>query len=241
MTCDTAKGVGKKRKNATSVRKGGRNAEKAPPAVVVDWIGFRAEPLLLNAAANSTVPAIFTPHCNNLSSYSGSGNPVQPRLVHPSQVLTCPPVNPASNATQQLNVTPQPPIGYPPERFPISQTPVVVNSASPGQDGFAINLLQLCHPSVHVCFGCSQSLKPGGDIPNPPHDLTITSKMERSYFDSITGELKSKRGNVYFHLNPNCVKRKQPYFTIQMAKIERNAAQHPRPEHFHFLRSLGFY
>ena len=36
VTCDSAKGVGKKGKKATGVRKGGRNAGKAPPTVVVD-------------------------------------------------------------------------------------------------------------------------------------------------------------------------------------------------------------
>ena len=45
VTCDSAKGVGKKGKKATGVRKGGRNAGKAPPTVVVDRIRFTAEPL----------------------------------------------------------------------------------------------------------------------------------------------------------------------------------------------------
>ena len=60
VTCDSAKGVGKKGKKATGVRKGGRNAGKAPPTVVVDRIRFRAEPLS-NVVTTSSVPAMFTP------------------------------------------------------------------------------------------------------------------------------------------------------------------------------------
>ena len=236
VTCDTAKGVGKKRKKATSVRKGGRNAGKAPPAVVVDWVRFRAEPPPQHATATSTAPVMFTAqHCNSQvpvqtyqhpPGYLGCGNVVQPRPVHPSQVSTCPPVYPASNTTQ-LNVTPPPPIGNLPERFPMSQTPVVVNSTSSRPDGFTISLLQFCHPSVRVCFGCSQLLKPGGDIPNPPHDLTITSKIERSFCDPVTGEARSRLGNVYFHLNLDCVKRKQPYFMAQMATVTKKCCSAP--------------
>ena len=56
----------------------------------------------------------------------------------------------------------------------------------------------------------------------PPYDLTITSKMERCFCDSVTGEAKSRLESVYFHLNLDCVKRKQPYFMTQMATIPRN-------------------
>ena len=52
VTCDFAKGVGKKGKMATAVRKGGRNAGKTPSTVVVDRISFRAEPHPQNALAS---------------------------------------------------------------------------------------------------------------------------------------------------------------------------------------------
>ena len=43
--------------------------------------------------------------------------------------------------------------------------------------------------------------------------------MQRSFCDPVTGEVKSRLGNVYFHLNLDCVRRKQPYFMVQMATI----------------------
>ena len=102
------------------------------------------------------------------------------------------PVSLASNATQ-FYVTPPPPPGNLPGSFPRSQPPVTIKSGSSHPAGFTISLLQFCHQSVRVCFGCSQSLNPGGDIPNPPHDLTITSKMQRRFCDPVTGEVKSRK------------------------------------------------
>ena len=176
-------------------------------------------PTLPNAVATTTVPAMFT--------------------SHPSQVSTCLPVSPAPNA-MQFYMTPPPPIGSLPGIFPRSQPPVTVNPASSHSERFTISLLQFCHKSVRVCFGCSQSLKPGGNIPNPPHDLTITSKMQRSFTDPATGEVKSRLGNDYFHLSLDCIRRKQPYFMAQIATIPSNVAQHLKGEHLSLLRSLGY-
>ena len=59
VTCDSAKGVGKKGKKATAVRNGGRNAGKTPPTVMVDRISFRAEPHPQNAFPSPSMPAMF--------------------------------------------------------------------------------------------------------------------------------------------------------------------------------------
>ena len=101
VTCDGAKGVGKKGKKATAVRKGGRNARKTPPTVVVDRISFRAEPHPQNAFASLSMPAMFeAQHSSNqvpVPTYQCQlPNFAQPRLSHPSQVSTYPPVPPAT-------------------------------------------------------------------------------------------------------------------------------------------------
>ena len=83
---------------------------------------------------------------------------------------------------------------------------------NPAAGTFMVSLLQFCPSSVrswHSCFGCYQALKPGGTTALPPHDLVITSRMQRQ-FRLPTGELIHKEGNVYFHVNINCVRRKQP-------------------------------
>ena len=113
--------------------------EKPPPIVVVDRIRFRAEPLAQNAVVTSSVPATFTPQqcsievpgqtCQRLLPNLAYSNLVQPRPTYPSEVSTCPPVSPASNATQFYATRP-PPIGNLPGSFLLSQPPVTVNPAS---------------------------------------------------------------------------------------------------------------
>ena len=73
---------------------------------------------------------------------------------------------------------------------------------------FVIGLLQCQHPSVEICYDCAGELKPGGRIPDAPNDLVIASGDKRSYYDTQTKKFKQSElvSNVYFHLNPNCVK-----------------------------------
>ena len=47
---------------------------------------------------------------------------------------------------------------------------------------------------------CSQTLKPGGQIGEPPYDLVIVSNAKRSYYDRA-GQLQERPGNVYYHVN----------------------------------------
>ena len=103
---------------------------------------------------------------------------------------------------------------------------------------FSIGLLRLCPHLVQSCFGCCQTLKPGGNIAEPPYDLVIISQMNRC-FRTPNGEFMSRKGNVYFHVNLNCVKMKQPYFLPQMTRLPPMLISHLTPTHFQFLRALG--
>ena len=107
--------------------------------------------------------------------------------------------------------------------------------------GFRITFLQLCSPLVRLCYGCSQTLKPGCmiAIPPPPNDLVIMTRMNRQYRDNTTGEMRSKEGNVYFHLNVHCIRRKQPYFIPQIATLSDETAPYLTQAHLHFLRAFG--
>ena len=106
-------------------------------------------------------------------------NSAQPRLSHPSQVSTNPPLPPAT----EFYATPPPgAIGDLPGRIPFYQPPVSINPASSDPEGFTISLLQFCHSSVRVCFGCSQSLKPGGNIyPIPRTTLRLRQKWREPF------------------------------------------------------------
>ena len=104
---------------------------------------------------------------------------------------------------------------------------------------FTVNMLQLCPPLVRSCYGCSQSLKPGGVIAHPPHDLVIISVMNRSFRDPSTLEMRFRKGNVYFYVQESCIRRKQPYFIPQMASVPHGLLLHLKAEHMHFLRQYG--
>ena len=94
---------------------------------------------LWNAVATSSVPATFTPQqysievpgqtCQRPLPNLAYSNVVQPRPAYPSEVSSCPPVSPASNA-MQFYATRPPPIGNLPGSFLPSQPPVTVNPAS---------------------------------------------------------------------------------------------------------------
>ena len=50
---------------------------------------------------------------------------------------------------------------------------------SPYPNSFIVYFLGFCPVQTSVCFGCGSSLKPGGQIGNPPADLVIVSNMHR--------------------------------------------------------------
>lgn len=72
---------------------------------------------------------------------------------------------------------------------------------SPSSGSFIIYPLKYCPPQVSVCYGCTGSLKPGGEISVSPFDLVVVSYVMRSYYHAGSGQIKSKASNVYFHCN----------------------------------------
>ena len=71
---------------------------------------------------------------------------------------------------------------------------------------FVVYLLQYCPQKISVCFGCRNTLKPGGFIGNSPMDLVIVSHMARSWVQD--NQVFSKHANVYFHYQQQCVQKK---------------------------------
>ena len=73
----------------------------------------------------------------------------------------------------------------------------------------------------------------------PPYDLVIMSRMNREFCNPVTGVRRSKEGHFYFHLHPDSLRRKQPYFHAQMAVVARELFQYLRPEHLCNLQQFG--
>ena len=214
ITFDSAKGTGKKGgKSTTTRRKGGRNS-KAPPVDTYVDRPFRG-------AVGSTVN---TQHRPLLACLHSRQDPMQPSWIQPSMMQQSP--------MQPFLMQPS---TMQPELFQqnLSTTPTPVLGT------FELHLLQYCPRLVRVCFGCCQTLKPRHSVPNPPHDMTVVSRMQRIFTLPNRGERVSREGNVYFHLRANCIRTKQPFFQPNMVVVPRWVANLLSTQHRILLTEFG--
>ena len=136
-----------------------------------------------------------------------------------------------TTCSQSCFATPRPLI-WPPSPIPPINTP---------QASFTADLLQRSPSLIRSCYGCSQALKPGGTIANPPLDLVIISRMQRVFRDPSTLEMIFREGNVYFHVQQSRIRNKQPYFVQQMVSIPHGLLPLFKTEHSHFQRQFGLH
>ena len=128
--------------------------------------------------------------------------PQRSNVVHPLPVNGSTAYNfPATSSVASAYRMPSPVISHP--KFP-----------SPMPNQFIVYLLKYCPQKTSVCFGCGNTLKPGGSIGNPPMDLVIVSHMARSWVQE--NQVFSKPSNVYFHCLQQCVQKRQPYFQAKL-------------------------
>ena len=167
VMCDSGKGVRKKGgKSSTARRKGRRNANKTAPTAIVDRQSFL--PNYVTAQSTVTSPLVTTIRPPNpIQAPTSHVSQVQPfpstlPQVLPGQSFSTPRTSQISQAPrlQSFCTTSQPQV-WPPN--PTQQLPM-----NPPQPSFTVNLLRCCPSLVRSCYGCSQSLKPGGFVVNPP-------------------------------------------------------------------------
>jgi hypothetical protein len=116
----------------------------------------------------------------------------------------------------------------------------VPDNLRPQSGHFWLYLLQFCPAQVtevSVCFGCSQSLKINGKICQPRHDLVIVSNMVRVY--PHNSEQISRRSNMYFHFNMDCVKKKQSAFHFRYLFLPPDVIRYLQEVHYQFLALQG--
>ena len=189
---------------------------------------FEIPPNPLNQQASSHEPTLAS--CS-----SGLPPPIQlPNVFHhqcaPRPTIPQPQIAPLSSANlSELPMIHQHPVNYPTPVNTISQQ----NYPCPQPDMFLIYLLGMCPKQTSICFGCRNSLKPGGVIGTPPADLVIVSKMVRTW--THEGQQQSRHANVYFHCVPTCVRQKQPYFQPCHTFIASQIVALLRDEHWQYL------
>lgn len=142
-----------------------------------------------------------------------------------------PTTTPSRGETTSLPLQYSSMVGVPLSAFSCTTPPETTSSY------YAITLLQNCHSKVSVCYGCRQNLKIENQIPPPPADLVIMTKMRREYIDPQDGTPRVGKtpSNVYFHCHPDCVKKKQVYFTPHLAHIQPEVKAFLTPTHINYL------
>ena len=169
---------------------------------------------------------------------SSKQSPVTTTVDRPNLVSLTPQIT-TSQAAMNLPQLSQPRIMLPTPTLPPVLPSMMARSMVPAGDQFFLGLLQFCSPLVRNCFGCSQSLKPGGNISQPPFNLVVVTQMNRFFTSPQNGEIMSRKGNVYFHPQLSCIRMKQPCFVPDMVQLPPALAPHLLPVHITYLQQFG--
>ena len=136
-----------------------------------------------------------------------------------------------------LGVSENPPIIY---NYPCVQTavhtPPCVTVQSPKRPKpppgiFAFAKLSFLDSKVTRCYGCGESLKPGGLIPHPPDDLVLTTRLHRKYYKDGSQHTSPDLSSVYCHLNTYCATTAFPAFNPSLCDVPSDLLPFLLPEH----------
>ena len=72
------------------------------------------------------------------------------------------------------------------------------------------------------CYGCGESLKPGGLPPHPPDDLVVTTRLHRKYYRESKLQTSPRISSVYFHLKQDCVRGSCPSFALTYCQVQQD-------------------
>lgn len=96
---------------------------------------------------------------------------------------------------------------------------------------------------IKVCAGCKgQHLKgTNNELLAPPYDICLCHREPQVYTNPKTRLECSKVGNVYYHVNLNCIRKKYPQFTAAQVECPPETRSLLANEHYDLLRkAIGF-
>ncbi|KAL9974524.1 hypothetical protein ACROYT_G011569 [Oculina patagonica] len=96
---------------------------------------------------------------------------------------------------------------------------------------FAFALLSFLDSKVSRCYGCGQSLKPGGLVPQAPNDLVVTTRLHRKYFKDGGHHVSPDVSSIYCHVNLYCVTTAFPGFQPNLCQLPSDLLPFLLPEH----------
>ena len=112
------------------------------------------------------------------------------------------------------------------------------HKANPGSFVFA--KLAFLDPRVSRCYGCGDQLEPGGNLPSPPNDLVLTTRLHRRYYKDGQLQVSSEIKPVYLHVSSYCVQSAYKDFNPAFCHLPEDLSPHLQDEHFDLiLTGLG--
>lgn len=91
--------------------------------------------------------------------------------------------------------------------------------------------LSFLDSKVTRCYGCGDTLKPGGTNPPPPDDLVLTTRLRRQYLKKGRQHTSPDISSVYYHVNPYCIRVTFPAFQPNSCRIPSDLQPFLLPEH----------
>ena len=106
---------------------------------------------------------------------------------------------------------------------------------------FAFALLSFLDSRVTRCYGCAQSLKPEGLVPQAPNDLVVATRLHGKYFKDGRQHVSPEVSSVYCHVNLYCVTATFPGFQPSLCQVPSDLVPFCLPEHKFFFFFIANY
>jgi hypothetical protein len=124
------------------------------------------------------------------------------------------------------------------------QTQVIVTPRPPLRDPFSPPnpvLITLWNKRITRCQGCPHNITENEDG-IPPKDFVFSIIGRRQWIDRQTKQLltQPRPGPMYFHLNPECVKKFMPTFTLREMRMTEEIFNKLTPEQIGYLTDIDF-
>ena len=220
------------------------------------WFKSRKRSPNLSGLANVNMPNNAGQKTGTRKRKGGSNKSSTDRNIVRNRVLqpTSAPVNDSCPSAIDQNTPPWPPVSPLPHiqlgnSFNVPRTPLVppISSNQPYQQAngqpptpkrpkplpgiLVFARLSFLDSKVTRCYGCGDTLKPGGTNPPPPDDLVLTTRLRRQYLKKGRQHTSPDISSVYYHVNPYCIRVTFPAFQPNSCRIPSDLQPFLLPEH----------
>ena len=122
----------------------------------------------------------------------------------------------------------------------VSHPPYKPARHKPNPRSFIFAKLAFLDPRVSRCYGCEDQLKPGGNLPSPPNDLVMTTRLHLRYYKEGQLQVSSEIKPVYLHVSSYCAPSAYKDFNAASCQLPDDLRPHLQKEHYDLiLKGLG--